>query len=357
LKANLCRVPTGGADLYNLKDAFSRAGYRIPRGFEAADPRLRELLVSAIGMQDIVVVLWSKHHSFRYWTAVERTTAVAMCKPVAFLLVDDTPLTDDLRPAIGCGRIPVITLADYLMNPGVLVRTLNTLQESKTASGITHEITFDSLVNAEFVKLQYTVFGDLEVSRFPLTNAQIERHWPEHSAKRCNASSADDEPAVLINWEETQHFCQMLSSLSPDHDYGLPTEVEWELAGRAGNTTCCGFDTSMLDLERNRTAPVGTAQQNAWGIGDFVGNVAQWTCDPSRWQETNGWYRPAIPVVIDERMSDYHTVKGFYFGCRTKLSWSLSESFANPSLLREEVLGIRLIRVARQRLHAGSVLK
>lgn len=341
LQAKLARVTAHADDYYELKDAFYRAGYPFPRGFEASDPAMRELLISNIGTQDAVIVLWSRHHAFRFWTAVERTTAVVMCKLVVFVLVDDTPLPDDLQPAITKHGIPTITLADYLNNPHLLISTLNSLVKTRTGC-ITHEIMRDAMTAIEFVRLGNTVFGDWEVSRCPLTNAQVERHWPQHREKRCSSSSDDDEPAVRINWEEANHLCQTLSTDSKTYRYRLPTEVEWEFAARAGDSTYYGYDPHLLKFDRVRTTPVGT-MPNKWGICDCVGNVGQWTDSPSRWREYNGWYRPAEPINIEGRMSDYHTVKGSYY-LHTRNPRSLSEACASPSLLVEDVVGIRLVR-------------
>lgn len=342
LGKRLSCVSTGGNDYYELKDAFYRAGYSMPRGFEKSDPQMLCHLVSEIGNQDAIVVLWSKHHAFRYWTTIERTIAVAMCKPVVFVLIDDEPFPEDLSRAINNNTIPKITLDDYLSQPHILSYTLYNLAESKMIEPIVHEVILDSSTGVEFVLLKNTIFGEWEFSRYPITNIQVERLWPDHVNRRCPCSSADEEPAVLINWEEAHQLCCRLSLDSDTHDYRLPTEVEWEFAARAGNSTYYGFEFSGLYFNRTRTAPVGTLQQNKWGVCDCVGNVAQWTSNRSRWSEYNGWYKPVRPISIDGRISDYHNLKGSFFGTRIKVS--LSASFASPSFLHEEVVGIRLVR-------------
>lgn len=348
LRRGLDSVPTGGADLHDLRDAFGRAGCPMPAGFEAADPRMRELLVTAIGMQDLVVVLWSRHHAFRYWTAVERTTAVAMGKPVLVLRVDATPMPEDLRGAVDRGAIPTIGVSEYLADAGVLSRALSALADASGGRRVRATPAFDESIGAEFVKLEDTVFGELELGRYPLTNAQVERCWPAHADRRCGRSAADDEPAVLVNWNEARQFCRDLTDRSATAEYRLPSEVEWEYGARAGDASYLGYDAGRIGRGLTRSARVGTVHRNRWGLGDFVGNVGQWTREISRWREWNGWYRPALPVPINGEPSDFHTVKGADWSLQERLGpRSLSEAAACPSLLREEAVGLRLVRQAR----------
>ena len=97
------------------------------------------------------------------------------------------------------------------------------------------------------------------------------------------------------------------SLLPPDWEFGLPSEVQWEYAARAGTNTAYFFgkDPSQINRYANfadkawfdtgetyanhahrtlsdghaKLAPVGSLQPNPWGIHDVLGNVAEWTDD------------------------------------------------------------------------------
>jgi len=66
-----------------------------------------------------------------------------------------------------------------------------------------------------------------------ITNAQYEKFDPEHKSLRGRSgkSKGDDDPVVLVSWNDAVSFCRWLSE-KEGKPYRLPTEAEWEYACR-----------------------------------------------------------------------------------------------------------------------------
>ena len=114
------------------------------------------------------------------------------------------------------------------------------------------------------------------------------------SAKRLEDRSlfkGAQKPVQNITWEHAQYFCKTLGG-------DLPTEAQWEYAGRAGsndgvlwksddlisvNKYAIFAENSLKVRKKDSTAygphDVATKMPNAWGLYDMSGNVAEWTRD------------------------------------------------------------------------------
>lgn len=112
-----------------------------------------------------------------------------------------------------------------------------------------------------------------------------ERPWRRHADE---VEEGLDRPAVYISWEDAQEFIARLNAAAGVEVYRLPTEAEWEYAGRAGTATPWSFGKAPKDLDRHAwgaragrlaAQPVGLKVPNPWGLYDMHGNVWEWVGD------------------------------------------------------------------------------
>ena len=102
-------------------------------------------------------------------------------------------------------------------------------------------------------------------------------------------SQTDMHPAVCVGWEDAQAYVDWLSRETGEA-YRLLSESEWEYVARAGTTTRYHWgDAIGRNLANCRgcgsrwdgegASPVGSFGENAFGLHDVHGNVAEWVED------------------------------------------------------------------------------
>ncbi|PIE84675.1 MAG: hypothetical protein CSA07_01030 [Bacteroidia bacterium] len=117
-----------------------------------------------------------------------------------------------------------------------------------------------------------------------LPEGDTRRRTGPNSPDLDEAFKGDDQPVVMVTWDDAQAFCAWVG-----HGVTLPTEAQWEYACRAGNETVYSFgdDADQLgdyawygeDYDMGRTHPVGQKPANAFGLYDMHGNAWEWCAD------------------------------------------------------------------------------
>ncbi len=132
-------------------------------------------------------------------------------------------------------------------------------------------------MGANNAKIDY----DFYLGRYPVTQQQ----WQTVMGDNPSYFKGERLPVETVSWDDVHTFIRNLNTLTGNHLYRLPTEVEWEYACRAGSASAYYFgdDASSLgeyawyDGNSGKTThPVGEKKPNGWGLYDMAGNVWEW---------------------------------------------------------------------------------
>ncbi len=126
--------------------------------------------------------------------------------------------------------------------------------------------------------------------------------WPEAGWQNPGFEQTDRDPVVCVSWQDAKAYVGWLNSKlhgqapsKGDGRYRLPSEAEWEYAARAGTRSArwwgdqVGSGNANCDRcgsrwDKKQPAPVGTFQNNPFGLTDVLGNAWEWMEDC--WNET-----------------------------------------------------------------------
>ena len=139
-----------------------------------------------------------------------------------------------------------------------------------------------------------------------------QRQWKAVMGNKNNPSrfKGDDLPVENVNWDEVQEFINRLNETT-GANYRLPTEEEWEYAAHGGSqsrnaysgSNGSGYVAWFASNSGGTTHPVGTKDQNRFGIYDMTGNVEEWVSNQtirggswnSSFDEMYVWIRRTTP--------------------------------------------------------------
>ena len=120
------------------------------------------------------------------------------------------------------------------------------------------------------------------IDKFQTTNSQYQQFMTEANAPAPEIWPGEpDHPVRGVPWEQAQAYCTWMNKR-------LPTEAEWEAAGRGpgANPYPWGTDPTAdgqaLLLPDEDTYAVGTQSfnQSHFGVFDMVGNIWEWVGEP-----------------------------------------------------------------------------
>ncbi len=140
-----------------------------------------------------------------------------------------------------------------------------------------------------------TIARPFWLGRYPVTRGEYAAFVQDTGYDKDNGawrdagfSQTDRDPVVNVRVEDAEEYAKWLSRKTR-HAYRLPSEAEWEYAARAGTTTARYWDETGEDAALHArfggrprgTAPVDGRKPNGFGLHDVLGNVWEWTADPS----------------------------------------------------------------------------
>ena len=138
-----------------------------------------------------------------------------------------------------------------------------------------------------------TIAKPFYIGKFEITQAEWSKAMGNNPSVFQGDKVADDafrHPVDNVSWDDAQTFVKKLNEMERTNAYRLPTEFEWEYAGRAGGPGQVGWnDIRQQAVQGLRAADgngakatthaVGSKQPNAWGLYDMLGNVWEWVQD------------------------------------------------------------------------------
>jgi formylglycine-generating enzyme required for sulfatase activity len=138
-------------------------------------------------------------------------------------------------------------------------------------------------------------------------------------------------PIEGVSWNEARQWCQ-------EAGLRLPTEAEWEYAGRAGTNSRYSFGDDVAKLEEHgwflsnsadRTQEVATLKPNPWGLYDMHGNVREW-CEDVYLEDHAG--APTEGSATLSGPSSYRVLRGGGFSGQARWNRSASRVRFDPDL-------------------------
>jgi formylglycine-generating enzyme required for sulfatase activity len=199
------------------------------------------------------------------------------------------------------------------------------------------------------------------IDRAAVSNIEYERFDPQHKTRRPEVSDGDDDPVVMVTYQDCLNYCRWRSEQEklPADAYTLPTEAQWERAARGGYADrlypwgdavkpelCNTFEAG-----RNRTVAVAEGAANGFMLYHMGGNVREWCLDAY----LKTYYATKLPAWVDPKgpalnpMRELRVVRGASFVEKAEaLARCAARGYAAPRMMQSD-LGFRCVRVVTLR--------
>lgn len=206
---------------------------------------------------------------------------------------------------------------------------------------------------------QVCIDQEFEIGVFEVTFAQYldfaTAPGTPQAVPSSSLNSTVENPVVMVTRADAVAYTQWLSSMTGD-TYRLPTEAEWEYAARAGTTTPFWTGNTIRGDQENfnsedphgggesigftwgRVLPVGSLEQNPWGLYDMLGNAGEWTCsgyDEGYENEIETFCVDEAPELVAVRSARHYSLAS---GARA------SHRYPTDPTYRDFDLGFRVLR-------------
>ena len=181
-----------------------------------------------------------------------------------------------------------------------------------------------------------------------------------------------NHPVTNVNWDESKEFIKQLNKIT-EKEFRLPSESEWEYAGRGGVNSqryiYCGSDDLKQvgwynDNSGGEIKLVGLLLPNELGLYDMSGNVFEWCEDdyysnfkdapkdgsawvddsnrPTRILRTIGDFFKDKPKDESIKRADYRVLRGGYYFDNSADCRPTYRNFDRPDY-RNNAIGFRLV--------------
>ena len=120
------------------------------------------------------------------------------------------------------------------------------------------------------------------------------------------------KPVTNVRWHSAMAYCGWLSTKTGAY-YRLPTEMEWEVAARAGNADAAPGELDDLAWHKGnsqgRTHEGGEKKPNAFGLHDMLGNLWEYCLEFQSGSEFvpvlrgGCWSTPTARILFDRRQN------------------------------------------------------
>ncbi|MDD1781219.1 SUMF1/EgtB/PvdO family nonheme iron enzyme [Enterovibrio sp. ZSDZ35] len=180
-------------------------------------------------------------------------------------------------------------------------------------------------------------FGEFVTATGYVTNAEegqgcttLENGEPKqllnHHWRKPGFSQTDSSPVVCITQEDAMAYSKWLSSQT-GFNYTLPSEVQWEVAARAGRESdyWWGNDIGVgnantgwsgSEWSNKSTSPVASFPANPFGIYDTAGNVWEWAESHTPVARGGAWSFSPSSARVAERLELKSDLSANYVGFR-----------------------------------------